>query len=254
MIRYDAKGRMHAVALSGGHDSSAMALELVERYPDIPFNFVCTPTGNELPAMFAHWRRLSEMLGSPIIPVMAGTLKATIEAEGMIPNHWARWCTRKLKIIPFREWVMEHGLMRHVISYVGLRADEEGRAGGAYEDIPGVETRHPLREWGWGEAEVQDKLRRAGVVVPDRTDCAWCFYQRLGEWYELWLYHNDLYLEGMAIEERTGHTFRTPGRDSWPVSMREMAERFAAGDIPERSLNRMARERQEIGSCRVCTL
>lgn len=96
--------------------------------------------------------------------------------------------------------------------------------------------------------------QRRGVVCPDRTDCAWCYHQRLGEWYELWRDHLALYMEAEEIEERMGYTFRTPGRDSWPSSLREMRLRFEAGDIPSISLNRMLRERQQIGSCRACTL
>ena len=36
----------HVVALSGGKDSTAMALELAEREPR-DYVYVCTPTGNE---------------------------------------------------------------------------------------------------------------------------------------------------------------------------------------------------------------
>jgi hypothetical protein len=47
---------------------------------------------------------------------------------------------------------------------------------------------------------------------------------------------------------------KTPGRDSWPSSLREMAAQFEAGRIPTVSLNRMNRERMESGGCRVCSL
>jgi hypothetical protein len=105
-----------------------------------------------------------------------------------------------------------------------------------------------------GENEVQATLRRFGVVVPNRTDCARCYHQRLGEWYELWLNHRDIFFDAVADEDALGHTYRSPGRDSWPVALREMAARFEAGDKPTISLNRMARERMEAGGCRVCSL
>lgn len=50
----DKQGVLHVVALSGGHDSTAMAFLLREQNPDTPYNYVCTPTGNELPTMFDH--------------------------------------------------------------------------------------------------------------------------------------------------------------------------------------------------------
>lgn len=249
----DGNGVLHVVALSGGHDSTALALLLKEREPR-PYNFVCTPTGDELPEMFVHWRDLGERLGSRIIPVMAGTLKSVIAAQGMLPNFRARFCTRILKIEPYRKWLQENTFFGRTVSYVGLRADEEGRAGGAYGDIPGVEMRFPLREWGMGEDEVQATLARFGVTCPDRTDCARCYHQKIGEWFELWLKHRDIFEDAAADEDRYGHTYRTPGRDSWPSSLREMAARFEAGDVPMISLNKMARERMTAGGCRVCSL
>lgn len=253
IAQHDSDGILHVVALSGGHDSTALALLLNEREPR-PYTYVCTPTGDELPEMFEHWRDLGERLGSRILPIMAGTLKSVIASEGMLPNFRARFCTRKLKIEPYRKWLMEQTFFSKTVSYVGLRADEPGRAGGAYNDIPGVQMRFPLREWGMGEDEVQATLRRFGVKCPDRTDCARCYHQRIGEWYELWRDHRDIFMDAVGDEDRIGGTYRTPGRDSWPTALRDMADRFAAGDVPTTSLNRMARERMEAGGCRVCSL
>lgn len=248
----DAAGVLHIVALSGGHDSTALSLELRQRHPDVPYNYVCTPTGDELPDMFAHWRDLGDRLGRRLVPIVAGTLDSAIAKANMLPNFRARFCTRVLKIEPYRAMLKEQTALGPVVSYVGLRADEEGRAGGAYSDIPGVEMRFPLREWGWGEDEVQAALVRFGVKCPDRTDCARCYHQRIGEWWELWKNHPDLYAKGELDEAKYGATFRTPGRDSWPSSLSEMRARFEAGDVPTLSLNRMARERQTTGACSVC--
>lgn len=252
-MKRDRNGILQVVALSGGHDSTALALLLNEREPG-PYVYVCTPTGDELPAMFAHWRDLGERLGSPLIPVMAGTLKSVIAHEGMLPNFRARFCTRKLKILPFIEWMRCQLSSGPIVAHVGLRADEPFRVGGLYGQIDGVEQRFPLREWGMGENEVQATLRRFGVKCPDRTDCARCYHQRIGEWWELWRNHRDIFEDAINDELRIGATYRTPGRDSWPTSLADMAKRFEAGDIPSISLNRMKRERMASGSCRVCSL
>lgn len=249
----DENGILHVAALSGGHDSTIMSLMLKEREPR-QYAYVITPTGDELPEMFAHWRMLAERLGGPLIPIMGGTLSSTIAAQGMLPNHRARFCTRIIKIMPYRHFLKEQAMVGPVVSYIGLRADELGRAGGAYDDIDGVTMRFPLREWGMGEDEVQAGLAERGVKCPDRTDCGLCYHQRLGEWFELWQNHPDHYLKGEIMEARYGHTFRSPGRDSWPASLREMRARFEAGDRPTVSLNRMARERMAAGGCRVCSL
>ena len=123
----------HVVALSGGKDSTAMALRLAEVEPG-PYTYVCTPTGNELPEMFEHWLRLGKMLGSPVVPVMASSLADRIEHYGSLPNWRMRWCTRELKIEPFAQWLTAHA---PAVAYVGLRADEEPRPGVNYE-APGI--------------------------------------------------------------------------------------------------------------------
>lgn len=249
----DAQGILHVVALSGGHDSTALSLLLREREPR-SYTYVCTPTGDELPEMFSHWRSLGERLGSRILPIMAATLKSVIASEGMLPNFRARFCTRKIKIEPFIAWLHDQLREGPVVAYVGLRADEPARIGGVYGQIEGIEQRFPLREWGMGEDDVQAALRRFGVTCPDRTDCARCYHQRLGEWFELWRDHRDIFMDAVADEDRFGHTYRSPGRDSWPVDLRGMAAKFDAGEVPTLSLNRMARERMAAGGCRVCSM
>jgi len=250
----DNAGVLHVVALSGGHDSTALAFLLREKHPDTPYVYVCTPTGDELPPMFEHWLKLGERLGRRLVPIMAGTLYSVIDDEKMLPNFRIRFCTRRLKIEPYRKFLCEQTKIGPIISYVGLRADEEGRAGGAYGDIDGVEMRFPLREWGMGEDAVQAALRRFNVVCPDRTDCGNCYHQRLGEWYEYWRDYPERAQRMADKELALGQTLRTPGRDTWPTALRDLFAEFAKGNIPTVSLNRMKRERMEAGGCRVCSL
>ncbi len=253
VLERDESGTLHVVALSGGHDSTLLSVLLKEREPR-PYNYVCTPTGNELPEMFAHWRKLGELLGRRIVPIMGGTLQSAIQDENMIPNFRARFCTRKLKIEPFREFLKEQVKLGPVVSYVGLRADEEGRAGGAYADIPGVTMRFPLREWGYDDPMVLSGLADRGIETPWRTDCAVCYHQRIGEWFILWRDYPDLYAEGEQIEAERGHTFRSPGRDTWPVGLRELRLAFESGRVPTVSLKRINRELMKAGGCRVCSM
>lgn len=241
----------HVIALSGGHDSTALALRLAEVEPR-DYVYVCTPTGNELPTMFDHWRKLGEMLGKPITPIMHRTgLQGVVREQKMLPNFRARFCTRILKIEPYRFWLSQN---RPCVSYVGLRADEEGRAGGAYGDIIGVEMRFPLREWGWGEDEVQDYLRSRSVVVPKRTDCAICYHQQIGEWWDLWNEYPEEWAVGEALEKEIGGTLRSPGRDTWPVSMKDLRAAFESGRMPKAILKRQTNPTRQTGGCRVCTL
>jgi hypothetical protein len=245
----------HIVALSGGKDSTAMALRLAEIEPR-DYTYVITPTGNEPPAMFAHWKLCAELLGKPLIPIMRHSLKGLIMSQRAIPNHRQRWCTRMIKLEPYYEWLAEQ---KPCVSYVGLRADEDGRPGFIFPDADGVRMDFPMRRWGWGLDDVMAYLDGRGIVIPDRTDCRWCFWQKLGEWWLLWRDDKESYREAEGIEDFVTaergevRTFRSPQRDSWPASLRDMRLRFEAGYVPTRSLAMMDKRRM-VGACRVCTL
>jgi hypothetical protein len=236
----------HIVALSGGKDSTAMALRLAEVEPR-EYTYVCTPTGDEPEALFAHWRALSARLGKPILPLMHPLgLNGLIAKQRALPNYRQRWCTRLLKIEPYRAWL---ALQAPAVSHVGLRADEEGRAGGVYDDMAGITMRFPLREWGWTLDDVWTYLDQQRVHIPRRTDCQRCFFQTLYEWWLLWRFSPDIYAEAEAQEAMTGHTFRSTKRDTWPASLAELRVQFAQGYIPKQRDAAL-----QALQCRMCTL
>lgn len=142
----------------------------------------------------------------------------------MLPSWRARWCTRILKIEPTIAYL--ESLPADSVLYVGLRADEEEREGMYGLDI---QCKFPLREAGMNLADVQAFLRLRGVVIPKRTDCALCPYQRLGEWRNLYFTHPAMYWQGVALELRHGHTFRSPGRDTWPAGLLGLSLEFENG-------------------------
>lgn len=229
----------HVVGLSGGKDSTALAIWLVENEPR-PYRFICNRTGNELPDMVAHWANLERLLGQKIEWVThTSDLIALCEQMHMLPNFRARWCTRILKIEPTIEFM--ESLAPGSVLYVGLRADEPMRKGLYGEDL---QVKFPLRDAGFSESDVWQYLAKRGVCIPKRTDCALCPYQRLGEWRDLWFNNREMYLEGMRLEWETGHTFRSEGRDTWPASMMALALEFEN--------NRPLREFKTDKSCRVC--
>jgi len=238
----------YVVGLSGGKDSTALALRLADVEPQ-DYEYLITPTGNELPEMLAHWEKLEGLLGKKLIRVTAAkNLEGLIEFFNAIPNHRQRWCTRILKIEPTIAWLQQN---QPAILYVGLRADEEDRQGIYNEQVI---CRFPLREWGWTIDDVRGYLRERAVTIPRRTDCAWCYGQQLQEWRELWRDHPELYARAIVIEERTGYSFRSPTRDKWPVKLSDLAIAFAAGRIPPRSRDQLDLLDNEYQACRVCSL
>ena len=242
----------HVIALSGGKDSTALALRLAEVEPR-DYIYLITPTGDELPEMLAHWDKLEGLLGKPLTRITNKTLDFWIEHFNALPNNRQRWCTRLLKIEPA---IAFYKSISPCIAYVGLRADEpaDERVGIYGADTP---QRFPLREWGWGVRNVMDYLMHKGIVIPTRTDCARCYDQRLGEWRALYRKYPHIYASAERQEATTGATFRSPSRDSKPAPLVQLRAEFDA--------EKEASERQSVlfdagfcddekGACRVCSL
>lgn len=227
------------VAFSGGKDSTALALRLHELGHE--FEMIHTATGNELPEVRLHIEAVSRRCNAPLVYLDAPTLEELILEQDALPNWRMRWCTRMIKIEPCQEWLIENP---GATLAVGLRADEETRGGGVYGDL--AQTVYPLRDWGWGEGDVIDYCQTMGADVPNRTDCAVCYYQTLGEWFPLWRNHRQMYLQGMWWERITGHTFRSPSRDTRPAGLSELAGLFRRGYAPT--------PRRRKTNCRVCSL
>lgn len=240
---------LNIVALSGGKDSTALALRLKELNPAIDYTYICTPTGDELPEMQAHWRKLECLLGKPLV-----YLRHKFDLNGLcdefkaIPNFRMRWCTRMLKIEVAQAFYIEHP---GSIAYVGLRADEPERIGGIYGGF--VEQQYPMREWGWTINDVRQYLKDKCVSIPQRTDCARCFFQRLGEWWDLWKMYPCIFDDAVKQEQRLNHTWRSPGRDSWPVDLFTLRKRFEDGYVPAGASDQITFDFEE-KSCRVCSL
>ena len=247
---------MNVVAFSGGKDSTALALRMAELGED--FVLLFTPTGNELPDLHAHLRRIVALTGRPLVRPANRALSSWIRHFRALPNFRMRWCTRLIKIEPcvrFLEDVAERDARWYEQDccdlptlIVGLRADEPEREG-LYGDH--ATYRYPLREWGWGLAEVWGYLGQRGIDVPRRTDCALCYGQRLSEWWTLWRDHPTEYAKGERWEDATGFTFRSRGRDSWPAALRDLRAEFEKGRRP-----RGADDEDALfdngGRCRVC--
>lgn len=234
----------HVVGLSGGGDSTALALLLADTEPR-DYTYICNWTGNEPPDLFRHLIHLETLLGKSILHVGYKTdLYGLIDEVKMIPNFRARFCTRMLKIEPTIAYFEK--APKGSVLYVGLLADESERSGLFGEDII---CRFPLKELGWNKARVRAYNASCGVAVPPRTDCLLCPYQRIQQWFELWRDYPEVFAKGVAIEAQYGHTFRSAGRDTWPAGLKELGEAFASG----RKIRSYVKK-NEIDVCRVCSL
>lgn len=219
-----------------------MALRLAE-IGEHEYEYVFTPTQNELPEVVEHIERLQDILKAEIksISPKYGFI-GLVRKMKAIPNWRMRFCTRILKIMAYQHYAMQN---LPLCSYVGLRADEEGRVGIEWDNESRYQSVYPLRQWNWGLHEVVTYLDRKGIVIPRRTDCRLCFFQSLYEWYLLWKDYPNFYQEGVDLENEIGYTFRSETKDAWPGALDRLRDEFIGGRIP--------RQRKRKMKCRICS-
>lgn len=194
----------HILALSGGKDSSALAVFMKDKVPDMEYVFC--DTEKELDETYEYMQRLSQYLGKPIktLKYKAGygfdeILKLK---RGFLPSQQSRWCTQYLKLIPYEEFIGSD----NVISYVGIRADEPYRTG-YISTKPNIKAVFPFIEHNIRKADVFKILEDSGLGIPtyydwrSRSGCYFCFFQQRIEWVGLLERHPDLFQKAMAYEK-----------------------------------------------------
>lgn len=231
----------HIVSLSGGKDSTALAIFMRGKIPQLEYVFC--DTHKELPETYEYLDRLEAYLQRPIVRLnpQRGFDHWLDMYGGMLPSSQVRWCTRKLKIEPFEAFVGEET----VWSYVGIRADEQ--RGGYVSTKPNIHPVFPFKECGVTIADVERLLREAGVGLPSyyewrqRSGCSFCFYQRSSEWVGLKERHPDLFEQAKAYEsERGGEHFYWRQRER----LAELEQPERVRQIMEQHAKRLEQERR----------
>ena len=199
----------HVLGISGGKDSAALAIYMSINHPELDIKYFFTDTGKELPEVYDFFGKLEGFLGKPIEYLDSHRdfdywLRAF---HNFLPSPQTRWCTRVMKLEPFRNWIrpwLQAG--DEVYSYVAIRADEEHRTG-MQEHHPNLHVVLPFREDGIDKAGVIDILESSGLGLPayyewrSRSGCTFCFFQQKIEWVHLLERHPDRFMEAMAYEK-----------------------------------------------------
>ncbi len=209
----DAAATRHVVMLSGGKDSTALALYLRSKQPDVDFEYLFCDTHKELPETYEYLARIEARLGRTVVRLASRHGERGFDHflkiyGGFLPSPQARWCTRLLKIEPFERYVGDDPTRL----YVGLRADE--RRTGYISTKENIEAVFPFRDDGIDHAGVMRILEESGVGLPayyewrSRSGCYFCFFQQKGEWVRLRERHPDLYQLAKGYEkEEEGYTW-----------------------------------------------
>ena len=225
----------HICGISGGKDSSALALHMKDRIPEMEY-FFCD-TGAELPETYEFLDKLEVSLGKPIARLNArkGFDHWFDVYRGTLPSPQMRWCTKKMKIEPIEDWVGDDA----VTSYVAIRADEGNRKG-YVSTKPNITTIFPFVEDGIDHSGVMRILDNAGMGLPKyyewrtRSGCYFCFYQRKAEWVGLADRHPDLFQKAVEIESKLMSSSDSDNRDFSDYAMKERQYTWSAGEtLPE---------------------
>ncbi|MEJ5223073.1 MAG: phosphoadenosine phosphosulfate reductase family protein [Anaerolineales bacterium] len=201
----------HILSLSGGKDSTALAIFMRDRVPEMEYVFC--DTGEELPETYEYLDRLEVFLGKKIERLNPDRpFRHYLNVyRNVLPDARTRWCTRKLKIEPFEQFVGDD----LCYSYVGIRADEPHRKG-YISTKPNIIAQYPFIETGITKSDVYRILEESGLGIPEyykwrsRSGCYFCFFQQKIEWLGLLRNHADLYQKAMEfekIDEKTGQGY-----------------------------------------------
>ncbi len=250
------KNEYAAISASGGKDSTALTILMVERglhvdavlYADVGMNF---------PEMNAHMDKLDDYLyrnrGIHITvlrhpkgfeylmfdepKVKPGAIeKRKKMGIPLCGNGWpgvrVRWCTGQLKTHLLTKEGNRLRQEKNIIHYIGIAADE------AHRCKLDKDKRYPLVEWGITEADALKICYEHGFdfgglyEIYHRASCFCCPFQTVNELRNLRHYHPDLWARLLDMDNRARAQFG-PGplgqfKKNWSVERFE--ERFAQED------------------------
>lgn len=195
------------VSFSGGKDSTAMLLMLLEKGYHID-GIIFADTGMEFEAVYRHIENVEKYIGRKITRLSGDiTFEEGIEKYGWAHYHM-RWCTGELKTNVIKKYTAR----QKYTMYVGIAADEQRRL------KPKKNYIYPLAEWGITEAQALEYCYRKGFDWDglyeklDRLGCYACPFKNLKE---LRIIYKDFpeywrkmeALDGKA-KKRAGYKFR----------------------------------------------
>jgi 3'-phosphoadenosine 5'-phosphosulfate sulfotransferase (PAPS reductase)/FAD synthetase len=157
------------MGISGGKDSAALAIYMKMNYPDLDIEYYTTDTGKELDETYQLIDNLEIYLGKKI-----HLLEAASESHenpfdhfyevfgGYLPSSQSRWCTNKLKLEPFEQYVGDD----LVISYVGIRGDESRE--GYISTKSNIQSIFPFRQNIWSVDVMKQVFDNANMDLVER--------------------------------------------------------------------------------------
>ena len=215
----------YVVNFSGGKDSTAMLLRLLELDMPVDEIIFCDTTA-EFPQMYDHVDKVERYIGKPITRLRREhsweyMLLHHVKKNGTVgysfPDFRNRLCTAYFKRDHIKSYLTDIRKTQEVIHYVGIAADEPKRI---------RDHRYPLVEWGWTEADCLDYCKGKGFdwgglyEVFSRVSCWCCPLKSLKELRALYENYPELWEKLKEYQGKTWRSFRSD------YSVFELEEKF----------------------------
>lgn len=209
------KPKLHVVSFSGGKDSTAMLLRMLEEGMQVDLILYCD-TGLEFPEMDEHIRKVEAYIGREITVIksehdfMWYALEKERRTRGKVgntesvkygygwPSMRIRWCTTHLKTEVIDRYLRQLGESYELIQYVGIAADEPKRK---------RDLNYPLIDWGMSEADCLKYCHDRGFTWgglydhKKRVSCWCCPLQSLKDLRYLYEHRPELWCELLRMDE-----------------------------------------------------
>lgn len=225
------KKEINIVSFSGGKDSTAMLLMMIEKNMKID-EIIFLDTGVEFPQMYNHIKKVEMFINRPITILksdksfeyyMFDHIKSRGKNKGQKGYSWSdfrnRWCTSRLKKDVIKKYLKKYKGY-NIIEYHGIAYDEPKRI----KDTPNI--KYPLYENKITEREALQYCYSKGFNWNglyekfDRLSC-WCC--PLKSIKELKILYNDFPELWKKLKQWDNNTYRRFRSD---YSVQELEERF----------------------------
>ena len=218
----------HVVSFSGGKDSTALLLKMIERGMEID-EIVFVDTTKEFPEIYDHIEQVEENIPYDITRIefdweywFRDHVKTKGKNKGDKGYGWPqmgiRWCTARK-----RDLIRKHLSGSDYISYEGIAYDERKRAKNNEDDF---ERQYPLVEWEVTEAEALNYCKKKGYNwnglydKMHRASCYLCPMQSLEELRYVYEDYPKLWAKMKSLDETTDRQFRSD------YSLQEIENKF----------------------------
>ena len=206
---------MNVVSFSGGKDSTAMLLMMIEKKVKID-RIVCIDTSKEFPEMYAHIQKVQDYIFPLEIEIVkinfdywfGKHIKTKGKNKGKVGYGWPdfrnRWCTA------LKRDAVKRTIDGNCTQFHGIAFDEKCRA----DKNISIKTKYPLIEWGITEKQAlkycYSKGFNWGGLYEDfsRVSCWCCPLSQIGELKTLYNKYPKLWSELEKMDKKSYRKFR----------------------------------------------